>query len=107
LFFHQDFVEVAYRFVQLLAETRGALRIGFTRILTNAAGSTFTTWAPGLVGSRTLASRATVTTFPGSAHAADTARQANPAAIGIATALAITVTVTVTVTNVVTTGTSH
>jgi hypothetical protein len=106
LFFHQDFVEVAYRFVQLLAETRGALRIGFTRILTNAASSTLTACTPGLVGSRTLAGRATVTTFPGSAHAADAARQANAAAIGIAAA-AITVTITITVTIAVTTSTSH
>jgi hypothetical protein len=101
LFFHQDFVEVSYRFIQLFAETLSALRAGFTRILTNTAGcaaAILTSCAPGLVGSRTLAGRATVTTFPGPAHAADTAGQANPAAIGVATAATVAITVNIAVT---------
>jgi hypothetical protein len=109
LFFHQDLIEVTDRFVQLLAEACGALRIRFAGIFADASGTAGTIGFLGTTGACRPARSSGLTcltdlagstlcaafvTVAGLAHAANAARQDDTATFTRAATLAVAVAVT-------------
>jgi len=104
LLFHQDFVEVTNRFIQLFAQARSTLGIGFAGIFTNTAGSASTSatafafcssHASGTTRVGTLAGTTFAFTFttvaPGLAHATYATGKHHTAATAIAGSVATSI----------------